>query len=68
MQYQILGDMQLPSKPIAAVGEEGPVNCLYTFETPAAGWQQEKFETKIVWDFESIKNLFSEEANKLVVS
>lgn len=45
VQYQILGDMQLPSSPIAAVGEADPVNCLYTFETPAAGWQQEKFET-----------------------
>jgi hypothetical protein len=45
VQYQILGDMQLPSSPIAPVGEGGPVNCLYTFETPAAGWQQEKFET-----------------------
>jgi hypothetical protein len=45
VQYQILGDLQLPSTPIAAVGEGGPVNCLYTFETPAAGWQQEKFET-----------------------
>ena len=45
VQYQILGDMQLPSTPIAAVGEEAPVNCLYTFETPGAGWNQEKFET-----------------------
>jgi hypothetical protein len=45
VQYQILGDMQLPSSPIAPVGEGGLVNCLYTFETPAAGWQQEKFET-----------------------
>jgi hypothetical protein len=45
VQYKILGDMQLPSTPIAAVGEEGPVNCLYTFETPGAGWNQEKFET-----------------------
>jgi len=45
VQYQILGDMQLPSSPIAPVGEGGPVNCLYTFETPASGWQQEKFET-----------------------
>ncbi|MEY3738204.1 MAG: hypothetical protein RL544_982, partial [Bacteroidota bacterium] len=45
VQYQILGDMQLPSTSIAAVGEGDPVNCLYTFEKPAAGWQQEKFET-----------------------
>jgi hypothetical protein len=45
VQYQILVDMQLPSTSIAAVGEGDPVNCLYTFEKPAAGWQQEKFET-----------------------
>ena len=45
VQYQILGDMQLPSTPIAAVGEGDPVNCLYTFEKPAASWQQEQFET-----------------------
>jgi len=45
VQYQILGDMQLPSTPIAAVGEVDPVNCLYTFETPGVGWNQEKFET-----------------------
>lgn len=45
VQYQILGDMQLPSTPIAAVGEGDPANCLYTFEKPAASWQQEKFET-----------------------
>ncbi|MFZ9214927.1 MAG: DUF5127 domain-containing protein, partial [Sediminibacterium sp.] len=43
VQYQILGDLQLPSTPIAAVGEAGSTTCLYTFEKPANNWNQQNY-------------------------
>ena len=43
IQYKILGDLQLPSTPIAAVGEAGSTACLYTFDKPDSNWNQQNY-------------------------